>query len=94
MRRTLALAGLAAALSLGACAENEAADETAADETTVTETVAVPAATETTVVREGETVDGDRVSIGEDGVEADVNDGDTRVRADVDDDPSLTVETD
>jgi len=37
---------------------------------------------------------GDRVTIDADGVTADVGDAETRVRADVDGDPSLTVETD
>lgn len=94
MKRTASLACLAAALSLGACADNDAAEE----ETAATEAVAVPAASETTVVREvdgdADRSAGDRVSVDADGVRADVRDGDTRVRADVGEDPSLTVETD
>lgn len=36
---------------------------------------------------------GDSVSISEDGMSADINSGDTSISADVDGDPSLTVET-
>lgn len=36
---------------------------------------------------------GDRVTIGEDGIDARINDGNTSVTADVDDNPSMTVET-
>lgn len=91
--KIITLGAVAAALALAGCADNDAADAEA--EPAATETVAVPATSETTVVREVEDGnDGDRVTIGEDGVEADVRDGNTRVRADVDRDPSLTVETD
>ena len=92
MKSLAALTALAAALALGACVDNDAED--AGTETAATETVAVPATSETTIVREVEGEDGDRVSIDEDGVRADIDDGDTRVRADIDRDPSLTVETD
>ena len=34
----------------------------------------------------------DTVSIDENGVEADINDGDTSVEADIDEDPSMTVQ--
>ena len=87
--KSIASRAAVAALALAGCVDNDADDDAAE-----TETVAVPATSETTVVREVEEDDGDRVTIGEDGVEADVDDDGTRVRADVDEDPSLTVETD
>lgn len=99
--KMFAISALAATFVLGACAEAEApgTEETAITEDgTVTETAVVPApaATETTIVREVDTDadSGDRVSIDEDGVNADLGNGDTRVQAEIDGDPSLTVETD
>lgn len=96
MKSISTLAGLLALAALGACSDNKASDQPPAD-TASGDTVVVPAATETTtIVRE---VDGqnqsntnDRVTIGADGVTADVGDRDTRVTADVDGNPSLTVE--
>lgn len=89
-----ALPVLAAALALGACSEANAPQPTET-ETVVEETV-VPVPETTTVVTEGDATtpadDGDSVTVNEDGIEANVGDEDTRVRADVDGDPSLTVE--
>lgn len=100
--KTFAIPVLAAALALGAC--DSGADDTAADDTAVegdtatmqsdTTVMPAPTATETTVVTDDVDANGDRISIDENGVNADVGDGDTRVRADVDRDPSLTVERD
>ncbi|RIV75642.1 hypothetical protein [Pelagerythrobacter aerophilus] len=90
--KILAIPALAAALALGACSEANAPEPTET-ETVVEETV-VPVPETTTVVTEDDATadDGDRVTVSEDGIEADVGDADTRVRADVDRDPSLTVE--
>ena len=77
----------AAALALAACGD---ADD-AADDTTIVENEApAPAVTETAVV--GVPTEGDdSVTVGEDGVEVDVDDGDTRIKADIDEDPGVTV---
>lgn len=100
--KKLAFAALVAAFALAACdsspnddAATDAAATTAGDTTiispapTATETTVVttPGATTTTTT----TADGDKVSVGPNGVSADVGDGDTRVRVDTDN-PSMTVE--
>jgi hypothetical protein len=95
--KALALPALAAgALALGACSEANAPTP-AEDETVVDETVA-PAPEETTIITQEPVGDpdmtGDRMTVDENGLEADLGDENTRVRADVDGDPSLTVETD
>ncbi len=87
--KKLALPALAAALALAACdstpdtADNAMADGTATTAAGGDTTVVVPGptATETTVV--GTATDtSDRVSIGPDGVKADVGDANTRVQVD------------
>jgi hypothetical protein len=99
--KKLAFSALAAALALAAC-DNTPNDDVAATETGAaagTDTTVVvpgPTATETTVVTTPgatatATATGDRVSVGPDGVTADVGDGDTRVRVDTNN-PNLTVE--
>ena len=89
MKRLAFLFAGAAALTLaaGGDADDDAAD-TAVVETETT--VPAPAVTETTVV---EDVDrgGDSVTVDRDGVRANINDGDTSVEADIDEDPSVTV---
>jgi hypothetical protein len=90
---------VAASLALAACSqsttEDDAADADGADTTavvpgpTTTETAVVPGGTSTVAVPvPGATVttnaDGDRVTIDRDGVEVDVGDEDTRVKADID----------
>ena len=96
--KKFALPALAAALALAACADStpDDADATTAatDDTTAMEPA--PTATETTVVTPpGATTttdaNGDKVSIGPDGVKADVGDADTRVKVDTKND-TLTVE--
>ena len=78
-----------AALGLAAC--DNAADDVDEHETTVINEEPAPTATETTVV-EGETPsDGSTVSVGTEGVSADVDAGDARVTTDGD---SATVTTD
>ena len=102
--KKLALSALVAAFALAAC-DNTPADDTASTEDAATAATAAagtttvvpgPTATETTVVTTpGATTttnaNGDKVSIGPDGVSADVGDGDTRVRVNTDN-PSMTVE--
>lgn len=90
--KALALPALAAgALALGACSEANA--PTPAEDETV-----APAPEETTIITQEPVGDpdmtGDRMTVDENGLEADLGDENTRVRADVDGDPSLTVETD
>ncbi len=95
--KTIAYAAMAAAFALTACDSAPDADDAVATETAAAgadTTVVVPAATETTVVTtpgETSTSTGDRVSVGPNGVSADVGNGDTRVRVNTDD-PTLTVE--
>jgi hypothetical protein len=83
--KTLTLAAIAgtALLGLSACEQSAPAD---VEEEMAADPAAAMPAEETSAT-------GDRVSISEDGIEATVNDGDTSVSADVDDDPSITVET-
>ncbi|WP_338447289.1 hypothetical protein V5F89_05770 [Pelagerythrobacter marensis] len=92
--KTLALPVLAASVfALGACSEANAPTPTETD--TVADETVLPAAEETPAVTEQPAEErGDTVSIDESGVEADIGDDKTRVRADVDGDPSLRVETD
>ena len=85
------------ALSLAACSESTTVegDEAAAD-AAMGDSGMAPAETAAPAdpaVRMADDT-GDRVTIDADGVTADVGDSETRVRADVDGDPSLTVETD
>lgn len=93
MKKTvLALISATAVIGLSACADNEPAEEEVAAEgegdvqVNLPQTPVVPA----TPAPE----DGDRVSISEDGVSAEINDGNTSVTADMDGDPSLEVEVD
>ncbi|RYD96572.1 MAG: hypothetical protein EOP61_17815 [Sphingomonadales bacterium] len=101
-----AITALAAAFALAACdsTPNDDTATTAGDTTATvdagTDTTTVvpgPTATETTVVTPGATAttttnaNGDKVSIGPDGVAADVGDSDTRVRVNTDN-PSMTIE--
>lgn len=85
------------ALSLAACSEtttvegDEVVAEPAMDDTGMAPADGA-ASVDSAAPVTGDT--GDSVTISEDGVTADVGDSDTRVRADVDGDPSLTVETD
>ena len=80
-----------AAMALSACGDaDDAADEAAVVETETT--VPPPVVTETTtVVEDTEPTADDTVSVSEEGLEVDVDDGDTSVEADVDEDPSMTV---
>lgn len=89
--KKLVFPALAAALALAACDSSPETDETAADvaadgsamtaQDGDTVVVPGPTATETTVV--GAPADtSDRVSVGPDGIKADVGDADTRVEID------------
>ena len=104
MTKLATLLVASAALAVGACTQSDDAADTAATENATGGGMSsdaramapAPTVTETTVIRESDgrsTADatGDRVTIGPDGVSADIGDGDTRVRADVDEDPSVTV---
>ena len=84
---TLAALSGTALLALAACEQSEPVD---AEEEIVTET-AVDSLDPVDSMPAEET--GDSVTIGEDGVDAQINDGDTSITADVDEDPSMTVET-
>jgi len=78
------------ALGLAACDGGEAT-------TAETETVAAEAEVGTDPAMTQPVVEGgtsDSISISEDGVTADINEGGTSVTADVDSDPTMTVETD
>ncbi|ANY19726.1 hypothetical protein A6F68_01209 [Tsuneonella dongtanensis] len=87
--KKFAIPALAAALALAACADStpEDADAMATAEGDAAAMEAAPMATETTVVTtpaDGTTATdtSDKVSIGPDGVKADVGDADTRVKVD------------
>ncbi|WP_144096725.1 hypothetical protein [Croceicoccus sediminis] len=89
--KKIILPALVAVSALGLAACDSTADAPAATETeVVTEEVGTdPAMTEPVMEADG----GDSVTISEDGVNADINDGDTSVTADIDGNPSMTVET-
>lgn len=96
---TVALAG-AASLALVACGDSADETTTVTEETMVTEPAPMPTETVTTAPMGQATedtdgdgdIDGDdRVTINEDGMQADINDGDTSVTADIDEDPGVTV---
>ena len=101
--RKLALTAIAVAFALAACDNTPNDDVAAADpsatvagETDTTVVVPGPTETATTVVTTpGATTtatgSGDQVSIGPDGVRADVGSGETRVRIDTES-PTLTVQ--
>jgi hypothetical protein len=91
--KTLTLAAIAgtALLGLAACEQSASVDAEEEMNADPAMTQADPAAA---MPAEETSATGDRVSISEGGVEATVNDGDTSISADVDDDPSMTVETD
>lgn len=77
-----------AAIGLAACDNTEAPEVvTAGGET---ETASEPVGTEPVATGE----QGDSISISEDGVTADINDGDTSLSADIGDDPGVTVTND
>ena len=84
---TLAALSGTALLALAACEQSEPVD---AEEEMVTDTAMEPADPGYAMPAE-ET--GDSVTISEDGVNARINDGNTSITADVDDNPSMTVET-
>lgn len=88
----LAAMSATALIALSACAEADTTEDPAAAEGDTEVNVNLPEAP----VEDGTAMenDGDRISISEDGIDAEINDGDTRVRADVDGNPSLEVETD
>lgn len=88
MQKTvLCLAALAATTGLAACG-----GETATDETVVVDDGA-PAEGDTVVIETPEVEsDGDSVTIGSDGISADINDGDTSISADIGEDPSASIE--
>lgn len=91
MKKTmLAAISATAILGLSACAEPE---ETVVEGDTVVEGEEAVDVDLPVVATEDADADGDRISISEDGVSADVTDGDTSIRADVDGDPSLEIET-
>ncbi|MXP15618.1 hypothetical protein GRI44_12745 [Altererythrobacter confluentis] len=98
---------LPALVALAACADNDAAGETDAMATTgEAATTAAPMGGDSAVAADatagqaatdtvsGNAATGDRVTIDANGVNADITDGNTRVQANVDGKPSLTVETD
>ena len=84
---TIAALSGTALLALAACEQSEPVD---AEEEMMTDTAMEPVDPVGTMPAE-ET--GDSVTIGEAGVDARINDGNTSVTADVDGDPSMTVET-
>ena len=98
--KRIAFAALAAAFTLAACDatpnDDTATAETGAGVTDTTVAAPVPTATETTVVTTPgatttATSTGDKVTVGPNGVTADVGSGDTRVKVNTDN-PTLTVE--
>jgi major membrane immunogen (membrane-anchored lipoprotein) len=96
MKKFVAILAAPSLLALGACGEADAPtpEETMEpmDGTTADGTMTDPAMTDGTMDAE---MDGDSttVSASEDGMTADVQDGNTSVQADLDEDPSATVTT-
>lgn len=90
MKKTILAAISATALvALAACTDE--GDDTTIIESDAEEGMTSTTGETTTAPVEGVEDDGDSFRISEDGVEADINDGDTRVRADIDEDPTLEV---
>ena len=83
------------ALGLAACdgAETPAADDAAVAADAGADAEAAAADAEGTVAADVD-ADGNTVTISEDGVTADINDGDTSVSANIGDKPSATITTD
>ena len=95
MKKTiLAAVSATALLALGACADDSATDETVEPNDEVAVDLPSTPVTQAPVEMNNPVENGDSVSITSDGVQASVNDGDTRVNADVSGEPSLEVETD
>lgn len=93
-----ALAGIAA-LSLGACSASDDTPEAATTDAAVAAEADTSAAATTATTTDAaagttatvDTTTPDSVTISEDGVNANINDGGTSVNANVDGDPSVTV---
>jgi hypothetical protein len=88
------LAACVLAVPLAACGSDPAPVAEGDTTVVVEDDGAAPAAATAPTVATPEQDDGDRVSISEDGVRATIGDGDTRVTADVDGNPSLDVQVD
>lgn len=88
--KKIILPALVAVSALGLAACDSTADAPAETEVMTEEVGTDPAMTEPVVDAD----DGDSITISEDGVNADINDGGTSVSADIDGNPSMTVETD
>ena len=91
LKKTLTALSAVALLGLAACC-----DETVEEGDTTIVEGQDPMADPVEVELPSTTMDEDRdsVSIGENGMSAEINDGNTSISADVDGDPSLEVETD
>lgn len=88
------LAACALAVPLAACG-SDPAPVAEGDTTVVVEDNGVaPATGNAPIVATPDQDNGDRVSISKDGVRATIGDGDTRVTADVDGNPSVDVQVD
>ena len=94
MKKSILFAALPA-FALAACGE-PATDEVAADDTTIVEpadTTTVEPAMPADTAAAGD-ADGTSITANEDGVSVDTTDGNTSISADIDENPSATVETD
>ncbi len=94
--KKIALPALAGLTMLGLAACSEPADPVAEEEAMMEEPAMTdPAMTEPVVPGpSADTVDGDSMSIDENGLDATINDGGTTTTVDVDDNPSMSVESD
>lgn len=94
MKKIIAAATAASLLSLAACADADEATET---ETTIGEAETAPidsGAVDTVRTEAQADGDGVRVGVDENGVRADVRDGDTSISVDADGKPSADIEID
>jgi len=88
MKKTIiCLVAIAGTTAIAACG-----NEAPADDTVVVEDDAAPAPV--VIETPAAQADGDSVTIGTDGVTADINDGNTSVTADLDENPSATIKVD
>ncbi|AKM08919.1 hypothetical protein [Croceicoccus naphthovorans] len=89
--KKIILPALAAVSALGLAACGSETTPAAEDAAMADDTAAVDTTADTAMTAPVEEGDGDSLTVSEDGLDAQINDGDTSVTADIDEDPSMTV---
>ena len=92
--KKIALPALAGLTMLGLAACSEPADPVAEEEAMMEEPAMTDPAMPVVPGPSADTVDGDSMSIDENGLDATITDGGTTTTVDVDDNPSMSVESD